>query len=84
MFLSINRSLTFIDKFFESKIPEMNLLDEDFKAVAEINREITEYVSLLELCKLRDALRQVLAISKIGNQYFQHNKPWTLTKTEEE
>ena len=62
----------------------MKLLEADYAVIAEVNREITEYVSLLELCKLRDALRQVLAISKIGNQYFQHNKPWTLTKNEAE
>jgi len=58
----------------------MELNEEDYRVLAEINRELAEYVSLLELSKLRDGLRQVLAISKIGNQYFQANKPWTLNK----
>ena len=31
-------------------------------------------------CRLRDGLRDVLNISKLGNQYLQANKPWALVK----
>lgn len=58
----------------------MQLSKDDYRVVAEINREIEDYMAFMELCKLRDGLRQILAISKIGNQYFQANKPWTLNK----
>jgi len=64
-------------------VPEIELLDEDYVVMAEINKEVAEYVNLIEACKLRDALRQILAVSKIGNVYFQYQKPWTLTKTDE-
>lgn len=76
----VNRSLTFLEKFFNSEVPTIVMSEEDYRLVAEVNREIVEYVNLLELCKLRDALRQILAISKLGNVYFQSQKPWTLTK----
>lgn len=76
----VNRSLTFLEKFFDSEVPTIVMSEEDYKLVAEVNRQIVEYVNLLELCKLRDALRQILAISKLGNVYFQGQKPWTLTK----
>jgi len=80
----INRSLTFLEKFFNSEVPPINMLEEDYKVVAEVNREIVEYVNLLELCKLRDALRQILAIGKVGNVYFQSQQPWTLTKNDKD
>ncbi|ODM96096.1 Methionine--tRNA ligase, cytoplasmic, partial [Orchesella cincta] len=76
----VNRSLTFLEKFFHSEVPTIVMSEDDYRVVAEVNREIVEYINLLELCKLRDALRQILAISKIGNVYFQSQKPWTLTK----
>lgn len=74
----------FLGKFFESKIPPMKLTEDDFRIVAEINKEIAEYVNLLELCKFREGLRRILAISKIGNGYFQTQQPWTLNKNEAE
>ncbi|OXA44934.1 Methionine--tRNA ligase, cytoplasmic [Folsomia candida] len=80
----INRSLTFLAKFFNSIIPPMNLNDDDFRVVAEINREISEYVKFLEACKLKDGLRKILAVSRIGNVYFQTQQPWTLSKNEQD
>jgi methionyl-tRNA synthetase len=71
-------------KFFESKIPPVQLNDGDFQIIAEVNKEIAEYNSLLNACKLREALRRILAISKIGNGYFQAQQPWTLNKNDAE
>ena len=78
------RSLSFLEKFFESKVPEMSLLPEDYELLAQVNVELQEYINLLDASKLREALRQVLSISKLGNQYFQAQKPWTLNKDEEQ
>jgi methionyl-tRNA synthetase len=80
----INRSLSFLEKFFESTVPPMNLKEEDYHIVARVNQEISTYVALQDVCKMKDALRQILSISKIGNQYFQAQKPWTLTKKPED
>jgi len=30
--------------------------------------------------RLRDGIRNILAISTLGNQYIQSNKPWVLVK----
>ena len=34
--------------------------------------------------RLRDGLKVVLIISKLGNQYIQANKPWVLVKGNED
>jgi methionyl-tRNA synthetase len=83
-FAPFSRSLSFLVKFFESMIPPMKMTEVDFRVVAEINKEVSEYVSLLEVCKLRDGLRRILAVSKIGNVYFQSQQPWTLNKDDAE
>ncbi|CAG7784954.1 unnamed protein product [Allacma fusca] len=80
----INRSLSFLEKFFDSTVPAMDLLEEDYNIAARVNQEISAYVVLQDVCKMKDALRQILSISKIGNQYFQAQKPWTLTKKSED
>lgn len=44
----VNRSLSFLSKFFNGIVPEMELLDDDFRLIAEINREIGEYLEHME------------------------------------
>ncbi|XP_011500338.1 PREDICTED: methionine--tRNA ligase, cytoplasmic [Ceratosolen solmsi marchali] len=81
----INRALMFVEKNFNSKIPQMELSDEDMHVLALVQRELTNYISFLEQAKLRDGLKHVLAISKHGNQYMQYQQPWVKIKgTEEE
>ena len=49
---------------------------------------ITRYninVLTIQVCfRLRDGLKVVLNISKLGNQYIQANKPWVLVKGNED
>ncbi|KAJ8672750.1 hypothetical protein QAD02_004010 [Eretmocerus hayati] len=76
----INRALMFVEKNFNSVVPPMDLQEDDYNLLSLVQRELTSYVSHLEQAKLRDGLRYVLAISKHGNQYIQHQKPWVLIK----
>ena len=45
-----------------------------------------DYIYLLHWCwlsspiRLRDGIRNLLSISRLGNQYIQANKPWVLVK----
>ncbi|XP_014220044.1 methionine--tRNA ligase, cytoplasmic [Copidosoma floridanum] len=80
----VNRALMFVEKNFDSKVPEINLQADDLRVLALIQRELTSYVTLLEQAKLRDGLRHVLAISKHGNQYMQYQQPWVKVKGDEE
>ncbi|PRD26258.1 UNVERIFIED_CONTAM: Methionine--tRNA ligase [Trichonephila clavipes] len=76
----INRGLTFISNNFEGCIPEMLLEDGDKKLIAEVDYELKNYIQCMEKTRLRDAIKYMLNISRIGNQYIQSNKPWELVK----
>ncbi|GFY56073.1 methionine--tRNA ligase, cytoplasmic, partial [Trichonephila inaurata madagascariensis] len=76
----INRGLTFISNNFEGCIPEMLLEDGDKKLIAEVDYELKNYIQCMEKTRLRDAIKYMLNISRIGNQYIQSNKPWKLVK----
>ena len=58
----------------------MELTESDFLVCALVNRELQAYTENLSNVKLRDALRNVLAISRIGNRHIQAEKPWDIVK----
>lgn len=74
----------FVEKNFDSKVPQMELSEDDLQVLALAQRELTNYVGLLEQAKLRDGLKHVLAISKHGNQYMQSQQPWVKIKGNDE
>ena len=59
---------------------EMQLTDEDYDVVAMVTRELRSYNRCLDQLKLRDGLKHILAISRIGNGHIQAEKPWKLVK----
>lgn len=76
----INRALVFTEKYFDSKIPSMELQEDDLILLVLAQRELSSYIQALEQAKLRDGLKHVLAISKHGNQYMQFQEPWVKIK----
>lgn len=83
----INRSLAFLAKFFDSTLGEATvdqLTDEDFDLIANINHELKEYCSLMDKVKMRDALKVILNISRLGNGHMQATSAWTLVKSDSE
>ena len=69
-----------MEKYFESKIPAIELQEDDLVLLALAQRELSSYIHALEQAKLRDGLKHVLAISKHGNQYMQFQEPWVKIK----
>ncbi|XP_038078206.1 methionine--tRNA ligase, cytoplasmic-like [Patiria miniata] len=76
----INRCLAFLEKNFGGVVPEMALEADDERLLALVTRELRSYKQLLEKSKIRDALRHILNISRLGNQHIQANQPWVLVK----
>ncbi len=70
----VNRTLTFLNRFFGSKIPIISKkeLKIDFKKVEKYYDEI----------ELKKALKEILLIGDEGNKYFQNNEPWKLIMTD--
>ncbi|XP_040166180.1 methionine--tRNA ligase, cytoplasmic [Anopheles arabiensis] len=75
-----NRALVFCEKFFDSTIPPMTLLEEDYTLLALINRELKGYVNQMEKARMRDGIRHLLQISRYGNQLMQSEEPWVKVK----
>lgn len=74
----------FVEKFFESTVPSITFNGDDEELLKNINEELRGYNDSLEKARLRDGLRNILSISRHGNQYIQVNQPWVLIKGSDE
>jgi len=69
----VHRTLTFIHRFYDGKVPEGPL---DTTLVQNIIEKESQIDKFLERAELREALRQICALSSIGNKAFQDGEPW--------
>lgn len=79
-----HRSLSFCANTFKGIVPETKLTSADYEFIALINREVIAYVQQMEKGRLREGLRHVLSVSKLGNQLMQSRQPWVLLKGSDE
>ncbi len=81
----VHRTLTFINKRFDSTIPEPSDLDEkDKAALTEAKEIIDKTADRLETCKLQEALRYAISLAHLGNRYFNDKEPWKTIKTDKQ
>ncbi|MES2373169.1 MAG: methionine--tRNA ligase [Bacteroidota bacterium] len=79
----VNRSLVLMHKLCKGKVPPLHaasLTDLDKATIEEISKAKEKVESLLEQYKFRDALFEVINLSRIGNQYMQKKEPWIVAK----
>lgn len=76
-----SRTLTFLRNNFESIVPPIIINDEDEEFIKQINTELQRYRDNMEKPKIRDGLKCILNISKLGNGYLQVGEPWKLLKS---
>ena len=69
----VNRTLLFVNRYFEGKIPDAPVDKELWAQVRDLEAKITEN---LEWANLKDAFRQCFEISDICNKKFQAAEPW--------
>ncbi len=77
----VNRTLLFVNKYYDGKIPEAPIDEEIWSKVKEKEEKITQY---LEWAELKDAFHEIFAISDIGNKAFQDTEPWKTRTTDPE
>ena len=77
----VNRSLAFIDKFYEGKVPNGKL---DQEWVSDIDLLYIEAGRLIEEGRLKDALELIFTSIRKANKYFDHQKPWIQIKEDRE
>ncbi len=81
----INRTLTFVHKNFDAKIPPKGELE---KIDSEMLNLISEYPSkiseLFETYKIRDGVLEIMNLARAGNKYFNDSEPWKTLKSDKE
>jgi methionyl-tRNA synthetase len=79
----VNRSLVLMHKLCKGKVPHLHngsLTELDKHTIDEIRGTKEKVTALLEQYKFRDALFEVINLSRIGNQYMQKKEPWIVAK----
>jgi len=72
------RTLSFVNKNFDSKI---TTLDKD-KVVSQIEKKFELIKKYYSQWNFNKALSEILAVSALGNSYFQNKEPWKLEDRE--
>jgi methionyl-tRNA synthetase len=81
----IHRTLTFIEKQFNSKVPEKTEYDGiDTKFIEKINNISNIVGESLRNFKIRKAIRDIVNFGKEGNVYLNDKAPWHLIKEDKE
>ncbi|MEM3781487.1 MAG: methionine--tRNA ligase [Candidatus Micrarchaeaceae archaeon] len=81
----VHRTLSFIRTNFSSTVPNAGAIDSDTKALLDgVEAEEKRYCDYFERLQMREALRSVVAIASMGNEYMSSKEPWKLVKEKSE
>ncbi|MEM2104281.1 MAG: methionine--tRNA ligase [Candidatus Bathyarchaeia archaeon] len=77
----IHRTLSFINKQFNSKVPKPSLFDaKDRQILESLKERLVEIANNFEACKLQAAANCIIGVSRLGNQYLNEKEPWNFIK----
>lgn len=77
----VHRTLTFVNNYFDSKIPEPQELDAKDEALKNrIESSPSKVSQLFDQFQLRSALGEIIGLARAGNQYLSEREPWHLVK----
>ena len=79
----VNRTFVLMHKLCNGKVPVFHndsIDDLDKQLIADIASSKEKIESLLEQYKFREALYEVIDLSRKGNQYMQKKEPWIVAK----
>ena len=80
----VNRTWVLMHKLCNGKVPKLHeaLLDDTDREMIEAIKSTPQRVeTLLEQFKFRDALYEVIDLSRKGNQYMQKKEPWIIARS---
>lgn len=79
----VNRTLTFIKNYLGRIPADTNgFKDMDLEIITEIEALPGKISSYIENFEFRKALKEIMAFSQKGNQYFDYKRPWSTRKTD--
>ena len=81
----INRALVLTNNYYNGKVPERGITDEnDDSVLAEIKRIRENVETSLEAFRFREALKEAMNLARLGNKYLADAEPWKVIKTDPE
>ena len=80
-----NRVLKFIERNFESTVPEISdLLDRDKEILNNVKETIEKVKQNFSNFEVRAAIAEIVDLARLGNQYFDEKAPWKSLKEDKE
>jgi methionyl-tRNA synthetase len=80
----VNRALVLTHKFFEGKVPAaVGFTIEDEDVLGQLQGFPQRVGDLIEAYRFRDALNELMNLTRLGNKYLADTEPWKLIKTDE-
>lgn len=79
----VNRTWVLMHELCGGKVPKLHedvLVEDDKWIISEIENAKSKVENLLEEYKFREALFEVIDLSRKGNQYMQKKEPWIVAK----
>ena len=81
----VNRALVLTKKYYDGVIPERGKLTEyDEATIEELQKIKASLERNIEHYHFREALKDAMAYSRIGNKYLADTEPWKVVKTDPE
>jgi methionyl-tRNA synthetase len=81
----VNRALVLTHKYYDGIVPQPNADTEYEKEIRQEIVRIKESIEKnIENFKFREALKEAVNITRLGNKYLADTEPWKLIKTDEE
>ncbi|MBN1349974.1 methionine--tRNA ligase [candidate division KSB1 bacterium] len=81
----LNRSLTFIKKHFQGKVPEKGTFDAlDTQMRNKIHETRVTIAGCLEAFEVRKAIFALIDLARFANKYFNDKEPWLTVKSNRE
>lgn len=78
----VYRTLSFASRYLKGSIAAVALTKGDEAFLQKVNERIEAAEQSLEACELKTALKQIMGIARLGNQYFQEHEPWKQKDTQ--
>jgi len=77
----IFRSVSFAERFFDSKVPELKSPSEkDLAALTAIDDHKKKIENSFDKFRFREAIAEIMNLARAGNKYFTETEPWKTRK----
>ncbi len=81
----IHRTLTFLTRYFNSKIPQFREMDDyDLKTLENIKKTKLEIEENLKNFRLQNTISTIMSLAHSANKYINDKEPWKTIKTNPE